>query len=312
MTMEGQDDRYAPLELGTVTPSSSAADPGDHVPGNEFGQPTWHRWVGLGAALVVGAVVGIVVNNARDDAAEYSAAELVGGLVEPQTSRRSSSGPASLLVIHLINTGPRDLDVVGVDVTGFVTTADGQPRDPVTAEPDRWVSVQVTADADCDIRPSGDLRVHVRTESGEQTAEITSPAAESGLVWAWHAECESVSGTALSIGETRTISSDATSVETSLPITNGGEDPVQIVSVESATPGFAAESAILPIEVDERGFGAAQVTWTVDECTAAAGITEATVAFNVVNGARETRVLQPLDSRALVELVRLAVRGCET
>lgn len=48
------------------------------------------------------------------------------------------------------------------------------------------------------------------------------------------------------------------------------------------------------------------------DCDSAAQFAEATVAVNIHNDTMDTRVSQPLGNPTLIELVRLAVRVCET
>ncbi|WP_162605837.1 hypothetical protein [Jiangella aurantiaca] len=304
--MEADDERTVPLELGTVGPASTDDD------GESAGPtPRWRLWAGLGAALVVGAVVGIVANNARNDAAEYAEVDLVRGTVDVEYGSPLSSD-AQRLYINLINTGPRELEILSIDVDGFRSVDAEGGDDPVTAAPGEWVRVETTVEADCTTRPPGTLQVHVRTGSGRQSVVVTGQPGDDQLIWAWQGGCESDSGTGVFIGDTRTVSSDASGAHIVLPVTNGADEPLTVTAMETTTPGFAMTTDPLPIDVEAGQTVQVETLWTVTDCEGAARFAEATVAVNIRNESMDTRVSQPLGNPTLIELVRLAVRVCET
>lgn len=68
----------------------------------------------------------------------------------------------------------------------------------------------------------------------------------------------------------------------------------------------------LPIDIEAGETVQVETTWTVTDCDSAAQFAEATVAVNIHNDTMDTRVSQPLGNPTLIELVRLAVRVCET
>ncbi|PZF82804.1 hypothetical protein C1I92_14905 [Jiangella anatolica] len=296
-----------PLELGAVGPPDSGQDPDSGRP-----WPAWRMWTGLGAALLVGAVVGIVANNARNDAAEYAEVDLIRGTVDVEFGSPLSSD-AQRLYVNLINTGPRELEILSIDVDGFTTMtgADGGP-DPVTAAPGEWVQVETNVEADCDTRPPGTLQVHVRTGSGEQSVVVTGQPGDDQLIWAWQGGCQSADGTGVFIGDTRTISADASGARIVLPVTNGGEEPLTVSAMDATTPGFTMTTDPLPIDVAPGQTQQVTTVWTVADCADAARFTEATIAVTIHNESMDTRVSQPLGNPTLIELVRLTVRVCET
>ncbi|RIQ23157.1 hypothetical protein [Jiangella rhizosphaerae] len=305
--METDDERTVPLELGTVGPAYADDD-------GETARPTprWRLWTGLGAALVVGAVVGIVANNARNDAAEYAEVDLVRGSVDVEFGAPLSSNTQRLHV-NLINTGPREVEILSVEIDGFRSVEDGESDDhAVTAAPGEWVRVQSTVEADCTTRPPGTLQVRVRTGSGEQTVVVTGQPGDDQLIWAWQGGCRSDSGTGVFIGDTRTVSADASGARIVLPVTNGADEPLTVTAMEATTPGFTMTTDPLPIDVDAGQTVQVETLWTVTDCEDAARFAEATVAVNIRNESMDTRVSQPLGNPTLIELVRLAVRVCET
>jgi hypothetical protein len=304
--MANDDERSVPLELGTLRPSGSGQD---HETGGST--PAWQRWTGLGAALLVGAVVGIVANNARNDAAEYGEVDLVRGTVEAEFGSPLSSD-AQRLRVNLINSGPREVEILSVAVDGFRTVTDDQNDRSVTAAPGEWVSVEANVEADCEVRPPGTLQVRVRTASGEQNVVVAGQPGDDQLVWAWQGGCESSAGTGVFIGDTRTISADASGAHIMLPVTNGAEEPLTVTAMETTTPGFTMTTDPLPIDVEAGGTVPVETLWTVADCEEAARFSEASIAVNIHNESMDTRVSQPLDNSTLIELVRLAVRVCET
>ncbi|SDU22103.1 hypothetical protein [Jiangella alkaliphila] len=306
--METDDERTVPLELGTVGPPSADDDDAE----NSRPIPRWRLWTGLGAALVVGAVVGIVANNARNDAAEYAEVGLVRGTVDVEFGSPLSSN-AQRLSINLVNTGPRELEILEVDVDGFtsVPNPDGEDR-PVSVAPGEWVRVDATVESDCDTRPPGTLQVNVRTGSGERTVAVAGQPGDDQLIWAWQTGCDTAGGTGVFIGDTRTISADASGARIVLPVTNGADEPLTVTTMETTTPGFAMTTDPLPVDVEAGATVQVETVWTVTDCEAAARFAEATVAVNIHNESMDTRVSQPLDNTTLIELVRLSVRVCET
>ena len=302
-----EDDRSEPLQLGTMRPSDEGDD--DARP-----TPAWQRWGGLGAALVVGAVIGIVANNARNDAAEYSEVDLVRGTVDVEYGSPLSSN-TQRLTVNLVNSGPREVEILSIDVDGFTAVADDDGDDDeqsVTAAPGEWVRVGTDVEADCETRPPGTLQVHVRTGTGEQTVVVAGQPGDDQLIWAWQGGCDSSVGTGVFIGNTRTVEADASGARIMLPVTNGAQDPLTVTAMETTTPGFTMQTDPLPIDVEAGGTVQVETLWTVTDCEAAARFSEATVAVNIDNESMDTRVSQSLDNPTLIELVRLAVRVCET
>jgi hypothetical protein len=299
-----EDDRSEPLQLGTMRPADDRDD--DARP-----TPAWQRWGGLGAALVLGAVIGIVANNARNDAAEYSEVDLVRGTVDVEYGSPLSSN-AQRLTVNLVNSGPREVEILSIDVDGFTAVGGDDGEQSVTAAPGEWVRVGTDVEADCDTRPPGTLQVHVRTGTGEQTVVVAGQPGDDQLIWAWQGGCDSSAGTGVFIGNTRTIEADASGARIMLPVTNGAQEPLTVTAMETTTPGFAMQTDPLPLDVEAGGTVQVETLWTVTDCEAASRFSEATVAVNIHNDSMDTRVSQPLDNPTLIELVRLAVRVCET
>lgn len=304
--MATDDERDVPLELGTVGPT-----PVDDTPETDRPTPRWKVWGGLGAALIVGAVLGVVANNARNDAAEYAEVDLVRGSVEAEFGSPLSSN-SQRLYVNLINTGPRELEILSVDVEGFTSLDDPEGGGSVTAAPGEWVRVGAIVEADCGTRPPGTLQVRVRTASGEQTVVVTGQPGDDQLIWAWQGGCETADGTGVYVGDTRTISADASGARIVLPVSNGSDEPLTVTALETTTPGFTMTTDPLPIDIGAGETVQVETVWTVTDCDGAAQFAEATVAVNIRNESMDTRVSQPLGNPTLIELVRLAVRVCET
>lgn len=292
------------MELGAVQPAGSAG----HGDGTQPAQR--RRWATLGAALLAGAVIGIVANNARNDAAEYDEADLVRGTVFVETEPPLASGPQRVTV-NLINTGSREIEILDIAIIGF-ESVDDVTEETVTAEPGVWVAARATVRADCDTRPPGTIDVRVRTGSGERTVVIEGQPGDDQLTWAWQYGCDTPPESGVFIGDTRTVSADARGAHIVLPISNGTDEPIEILRLEGTTPGFALATATIPIEIPAGQLVDVATTWTVSDCEAAARFTDATVAVNVGRGDMESRITQPLGNSTLIELVRLAVRVCES
>lgn len=269
------------------------------------------RWLAVSLALLAGVVIGVVVKDARNDALQRSRVDLVAGSAEVRLSGGDRPLPEAL-VVSLLNTGPQAVDVVRVDVDGFRSPRDAEPPDAVTVPPDEWVTFRTPVAVDCATAPASDVQVHAQALDGDQAVDLDLPPDDNRLASAWQAACEGTGGTGVHIGAARATSRTPASVTMMVPLTNNGAEPVRVISFDSGMPGFAATSVGLPLELPAGGFAPARLAWTVADCAAAVAATEASIAFTAAVGEREIRVSSPLGNAALIELVRLSVRACES
>lgn len=183
--MAGRDDDHEPLDLGTVTPG--AADHADasahpHRPHPRDWLSRLRRPAALGLALVAGIVIGVAATEARDG----TEARLVGTVLGP--SADLPNGEIDSLVVAVVNTGPDDVQIVGIDVDGFLVREADLPE-PVTAPVGRWVRYEAPTVPDCTGEPSDDVRVRLRDDSGERSVGLATPSGDRSLTSVWTSLC---------------------------------------------------------------------------------------------------------------------------
>lgn len=282
-------------------------DPGQ--PGSAA-PPTFSRWwLLVAAALALGVVVGVVVDDAREGLTADAELRLIVGPIEASPVSQED-GPRDL-AINLFNSGPEPVDIAAVTVHGWLMNDDEQPAE--TVESGTWVRITFSAEPDCESRPSGRLTVDAETRGGDRSVELTTPPGTGALVAVWTFACEETYtevGVVTSEVQVRAADSlimTATFVQSTVPVLN-------VVSVHSGTPGFALETPVLPIPLRAGVPGELTLTWSVDACTDALELVGAAINANVetADGGTETHVSMLVDNRMLVELARLAERACET
>jgi hypothetical protein len=314
--MTSRDDPGEPLDLGVV---GSAAEPdppgGPGRPGDDSadhtakGHARWRRWGALAAAAVAGVAGGLVIAQARDDAAGYSSIELVGG---PMESVSFDAGrPRGELTVALLNTGGRAVQILGIEVDGVTLARGAAPGDPVTAEPGRWVRfVQRDIEVDCGGEVPGAVHVRARTESGaEQRVEIEPPDDYNGLRGFWFYQCQAYQF-GLQVRDSTLMEAGGDITVLALELANDGPDDLRVGSIASRAPGFvlSTDAADLSIPVGESI--TVTTTWTVRDCDAALSAAGAALAVRILTGDAETEQIVELPPSSFAPLARLSGQAC--
>ncbi|TDD64894.1 hypothetical protein E1262_26905 [Jiangella aurantiaca] len=299
-----------PLDLGVVRGGDAAPEPppADRRERAALAAGRW-RWVAVALAFVVGAVVGLVVADAREDAARQGRVELFGGAVQPVVI--DGGRPRGELTVTLLNAGDHPVEIVGVEVEGM-TLADGaEPGDPVAAEPGVWVTyVQRGLQVDCEGRLPDGLRVRARTESGEERqVEVEPPDDYEGLRGFWYYECQAPRF-GLQVRDSAVLRTGDGAVVLGLELGNDGPDDLRIGTIAARAPGFAltTEAADLAIPVGETV--SVTTTWTVSDCERALRASGGSLAVRILHGDAETEQIIVLPEAGFTALARLSGQSC--
>lgn len=306
--MTSPDDPGEPLDLGVVGPGAEPDPPGGSGDDRRArSQAGWRKWGTLAAAAVVGVAGGLVIAEARDDAAGYSSVELFGGSLQPINL---GTRPQGELTVTLLNSGEHSVDIIGVEVDG-VTVADGaEPAEPVAAEPGSWVTfVQRGLEVDCSGPLPTSMRVRARTESGdERLVEVQPPDNHDNLRGFWYSECQIPFG--LRVGNTGLIEAGDDAVVLALELVNDGFDDLVLGSVGSRAPGFDLGSDAADLAVPSGQSVTVVTTWTVRDCSAALRATGGSLAISTVTSGDEAEQLIQIPDSAFTPLARLSGQVC--
>ncbi|MBB5789316.1 hypothetical protein [Jiangella mangrovi] len=305
--MTSRDDSDEPFDLGVVGPTPEPSDEGAVATGRR-GRPGWRRWGVLAAAVLVGVAGGLVVAEARDDAAGYAHIELFGG---PEPAFLYAGRPKGQLTVTVLNAGERAVEILGIDIDG-VTLADGaEPPEPVAVEPGSWVTyVQRDLVVDCSGPLPEAMRLRARTESGdERLVDVEPPDDHESLRGFWYTECQ-IGPSGLRVGSTGLIETGTDGVVLGIELVNDGLDDLRLGDIASRAPGFA-----LTTDAADRSVPAGQsitvvTTWTVRDCDPALRATGGSLAVRILTGTSETEQIVVLPDHAFTSLARLSGLAC--
>ncbi|MBB5789317.1 hypothetical protein [Jiangella mangrovi] len=295
-----------PFHLGVVGESPSSEPP--PAPG---GGGHW-RWVALAAAVAVGAVLGLVVSDARHDAAELTEIRVVAGGLDAFTMSTPDE-PVSIGV-HLLNAGEREIEILGFGADGLTIVPDSADPEPVTAPPGEWVTIQQDGLVpDCAADPPARLQVRIRDAGGEQRVVEAAELPGYGPASQLWATC--TYGPQVTLMEPEVVTAGPTSLLTDFPMDNYGADEaeLQVVGVES--PGLRVEAAGLPVTVPPGEGVTVGLTWTVSSCAEARQFSDVNLTYTFGESAdRRDNPFSyvPVSGRARAELVLLVDRVCES
>lgn len=311
----------APFDLGVVGPpgdpgvetvDGGAGDDGDGS-GVRDGSARWRRWAVPVAGLLVGSLLGAVIVDARNDAAELAHVSVISGPAN-WTLGEDSSGTASL-DLQLVNVGSRPVEILGIAADGFDLAPGTGPFEAVDAPVGDWVTVQqagLVADCTADGGPTT-VQVRIRDADGDErtvTADQNTDYGSIGMLWT--DQCEFSGGYVQFVGPVIGTVLGESSVTISMPLLNYSGRSVQVTRLVPWAPGLTATQPELPIDLDGHATAQVDITWAVDDCAAAMsmGGGDGRVEFTVASGTTELPESHPLDAETMVELVRLAWRTC--
>lgn len=313
--MISRDDPGEPLDLGVVGPAPAGRGSGDAGVDDEprrtpsRGRPGWRWWGALAAAAVAGAVGGLVVAEARDDAAGYDTVELFGGPVEPAVL--GGGATQGELSISLLNAGERTIDILGVEVEGMTVAAGAEPADPVAAEPGTWTDyVQRDLEVDCTGPLPAAVHVRVRTESGaERLVEVEPPDDYGGLRGFWYVECQAFQF-GLQVRDSTLVDTGGGTVVLALELANDGFQDLRIGAIAARAPGFALTTDAAELAIPAGQTVTVTTTWTVADCDLALQAAGGSLAVRIMHGNEETEQIIVLPDAGFTALARLSGQSC--
>lgn len=305
---------------GPVTaPPGDLSDPSDPTkPSRPRGAPAspWQQWAGLGAALAIGATVGIVGANARDDAADGAAVALVAGTLTAQSPIGFRDFELQRLSLPLFNAGPRAVEVESIELPGWRRQEDVEGLEPITIEPQEWQTITVVLLPDCDVRPRPSVTVTARSESETKTVELPFPTGDQSRVYAWESACSpqapygEIQGSLVDV-----VESDATHLVVTVSMQHFGDHQLEVLDLWSTTSGLTATTPVLPITLPPEAPALVRLELHVTDCVAAAGFTDLALYADVdsVDGSLAQTQIPVFvgDNRLLIEAARFSDDACE-
>lgn len=305
MTAASDGDHHDSEPLRLDLRADSTADVGDVRP--ESRAPGRPRWAWLIAAFALGAVVSLVVADARRAVDERSTIEVVIGAQEV-----SGDSPTTL-EYAVLNVGPQSVRILHVVPVGWVLASD--ESQVVTAEPGQWTTVPTVVNVDCDVRPDATATVTARSAAGERSAETTLPSdINDDLLVAWSEACPARPVVEIDAGlvePTRTTDDVMTGIVWMEP--QGTEDSVEVVNLGSRNAGFTAVAPNLPMELPVGVPSDVTVQWRVIDCDQALRLTDARLDVTLATPEpRAFRVNISLDAPATLALARFSGSVCGT
>lgn len=123
-----------PLDLGVV--GATQGEPDDEPRRAHSGR--W-VWTAVAAAFVAGGGLGLIVADARDDAAAYADVRLVSGAILSLTERADDDSPGRIEV-SVLNLGEHEVEILGLEPEGVAVRPGEEAAEPVPAPPGEWVT----------------------------------------------------------------------------------------------------------------------------------------------------------------------------
>lgn len=299
-----------PFDLGVV---------GDELPPSERDGPAGPgravgRWVWAFVALafVVGGVSGLVVADARDDAAGFADVRLVTGVIQGSSVQPDETVPG-YVEVSVLNLGEHEVEILDLRPARMTIRPDQEPGEPVVVPPGEWETVrQAGLVADCaSDDPCDVVSLRVRDGAGtERVVEADGIPDLTGVNQAWWTACQPQ----LFFGQGNPFASehDGDTLTMELRLENYGGRPLQVVTFEPEAPGLAMTVPEMPFEVPAGATLDIPLTWTVTDCTLARDWQDVWIDYQVGADGSTMSGGQVLEGGHRAELVRLVDRVCES
>lgn len=302
-----------PLDLGVMGRPEQPPEPEpspEPSPDRRAGR--W-RWAALVLAFVVGGGLGLVVADAREDAASYADVRLVSGALQGIPDRADEESPGRI-ELSLLNLGDREVEILGLELPGMSVRPDEEPAEPVAAPPGEWVTVsQDGLIADCtgtDPGGGGPVQVRVRDAGGtERSVDAGALPDFGGALEVWGYICRAPELVFPSIGVAVQVNDDG-SLTTTLQVSNIGSDPMEVSRFQTLAPGLITTGPEVPFELAPGESLDVPVTWTVGDCRLARQWVAPEIEYAIGSGATSTPGWYSLTGAAQAELVLMTDRVC--
>ncbi|NDL57756.1 hypothetical protein [Phytoactinopolyspora mesophila] len=277
------DARLPPLDLDRGAPGAPGES--DQWPGEPPSVRSWRPWAALGLALVVGATAGVVGTNARHDAIQQSRVELVGGTVHIDGTGTANSADTWTAEFSVFNAGQRAVEVMELEIEGWVFVGHGGSRESVVAEPADWTTWTIRISPECDDQPTageatGSLTTTALVRSGAQetTTSVEFPQQRIHLRDTWTWACSGGdSGYPFVFVEAadalpRESGDDVLHTEFRLSTEAFSADAADdvdaaVVRLWAHAPGFDVTATNLPVELTTHSTVAVDIQWQLTSCS---------------------------------------------
>jgi hypothetical protein len=283
---------------------------------DEEGPPSWRRWAALAVAVTVGLVVGVLVSNARHEAADVTAAEEEVRLVAGIPEITFIQAPAVDLSFPLYNAGPLDVVVHSARPEGWTIVDESDDPRPTTLRPGTWTNVLTTVAArECAGPTPTVLELTVRTQAREQGADVDLPAG-SVLREAQDLACDTNPAYQIGIGVQRVEVLPSTPDILVTRLYLRAFDPslrFDLISISGSAAGFETVGATVPVSFQPGGRSPTQldITWGVVDCTLTGLLGEVVFSAELVDSnGRTTNHRIVLAEEGIAALARFGVDRC--
>jgi hypothetical protein len=283
---------------------------------DEDGPPAWRQWAALAVAIAVGLAVGVLVSNARHEAADATAAEEEVRLVAGVPEITFIQAPAVDLSFPLYNAGPLDVVVQSARPEGWTIVDESDDTRPTTLRSGTWTNVLATVAArECAGPTPTVLELTVRTQAREQGADVVLPAG-SVLREAQDLACDTNPAYQVGIGVERVevlLSTDVLVTRLYLR----AFDPsmgFDLISISGSAAGFETVAATVPVSFQPGGRSPTQldITWGVVDCTLTDLLGQVVFSAELVDvNGRTTNDRIVLAEEGIAALARFGVSRCE-
>ena len=284
---------------------------------DEEGPPSWRRWAALAVAVTVGMVVGVLVSNARHEAADVTAAEEEVRLVAGIPEITFIQAPAVDLSFPLYNAGPLDVVVHSARPEGWTIVDESDDPRSTTLRSGTWTNVLTTVAArECAGPTPTVLELTVRTQAREQGADVDIPAG-SVLREAQDLACDTNPAYQVGIGVERVEVLPSTPDVLVTRLYLRAFDPnlgFDLISISGSAAGFETVGATVPVSFEPGGRSPTQldVTWGVVDCTLTGLLGQVVFSAELVDANGRTSNHQiVLAEEGIAALARFGVDRCE-
>jgi hypothetical protein len=284
---------------------------------DDDGPPSWRQWAALAVAVAVGLAVGVLVSNARHEAADVTAAEEEVRLVAGIPEITFIQAPTVDLSFPLYNAGPLDVVVNSARPEGWTIVDESADPRTTTLRSGTWTNVLTTVAArECAGPTPAVLELSVRTQAREQGVDVALPAG-SVLREAQDLACDTNPAYQVGIGVERVEVLPSTPDVLVTRLYLRAFDPslaFDLISISGSAAGFETVGATVPVSFEPGGRSPTQldVTWGVVDCTLTGLLGQVVFSAELldVNG-RTTNHRIVLAEEGIAALARFGVSRCE-
>lgn len=266
----------------------------------------WPLAAALVAAFIVGAAIGAYGWSMRDRITAESDVNLVAG---PVALLATSEGPLPAgsyqAVASIFNPEDTDVRVVDARLSGWTVTA----SQPITVVPAQgWASIPLTVAPNCDgVRPTSELALRLDSESGGQRIMVPIHAPSTETFGLHFLLCSEGGPGIRLLLDGLELTTDDGALDMRIPVHAAARgEPVTLVELDAATPGFRLSVDALPLRLGSGATETVSVRWTVEDCVAVEQLGD----VQLTARRERAELTYTLPGRAVAALARLGVTSC--